>query len=132
MIVGLRSAPNGFFKFGLPYSDSELFRLIEKTAQLGFACFQVGPLSDYKSIDCVYLKAQLDHYKLGRSVHIGGLYDAKKLALSETEYKRIQKEIHSGIEFCKKSPPTYCLFIPLCFWKTLLMRLSFIKQECAF
>jgi len=39
-------------------------------------------------------------------VHVGGIYDAKKFALTEGEYTRVQKQIHYGITLCEEISST--------------------------
>jgi sugar phosphate isomerase/epimerase len=102
MIVAFHSAPKGFFKTNLPHSNAELVGFVRKTASLGFRAVQIGPLCDYVSVESDYLRRVLDSLNMERNVHVGGLYDAELFALTETEYSKVQKEIHSGIELCKQ------------------------------
>jgi len=101
MHVALHSAPVGFFRSKPPYPNSELFRLVQKAAYLGFKCFQIGPLWTLDKIEAKGLKRALDHYSLEANVHVGGLYDAVKFATTEKEYLRAKSEIHTGIELCR-------------------------------
>jgi len=101
MKVALHSAPDGFFKSKPPHVNNELCRLVRKAASLGFKCFQVGPLSNFVDIDGKRLRSVLDRYDMERNVHIGGLYDAGRLTVTE-EFQRVQKEIHYGIELCRE------------------------------
>ncbi|NIO36460.1 TIM barrel protein [Candidatus Bathyarchaeota archaeon] len=112
MIVALHSAPEGFLKSSPPYASSELFSLVREAAFLGFKCFQVGPLSDFVDIDGKRLRRILDRYDMECNVHIGGLYDAKKFAITEEEYERVQKEIHHGIKLCREITSTLVSFHP--------------------
>lgn len=102
MKVAFHSVPEGFFETNPPYADYELISLIREAASLGFKCFQVGPLSNFAEIDGKRLKAVLDQYSMESNVHVGGLYNAQKFALTEREYRRAQKEIHYGIKLCKE------------------------------
>jgi hypothetical protein len=36
-----------------------------------------------------------------RDVHVGGIYDAEKFALTEEEYAKVQKQIRYGIRLCQ-------------------------------
>jgi sugar phosphate isomerase/epimerase len=112
MMVALHSAPEGFLKSSPSYASDELFSLIREAAFLGFKCFQVGPLSDFADIDGKRLRRVLDRYDIECNVHIGGLYDAKKFAMTEKEYRRAQKEIHRGIELCSEINSTLVSFHP--------------------
>jgi len=99
--AALHSAPVGFFKSKPPYPNSELLRLVQKAASMGFKCFQIGPLWTFDKIEAKGLKRALDRYGLEANVHVGGLYDAVKFATTEKEYLRVQNEIHTGIELCR-------------------------------
>jgi len=102
MIVALHSAPKGFFRTRPPHGNSELVRFVRKTALLGFKAVQIGPLIDYVPIEGGHLRRVLDSLNMGRNVHVGGIYDAKKFALTEEEYARAQKQMHYGIKLCMK------------------------------
>jgi len=106
MIVALHSAPEGFFKTNPPHSNDELVRFVRKAALLGFKAVQIGPLKDYVPIEGEDLKRVLDSLNIERNVHVGGIYDAKKLALTEEECAKAQKEIHYGIRLSKKISST--------------------------
>jgi sugar phosphate isomerase/epimerase len=97
MIVALHEAPKGFFKTSPPHGNDELFRLARKAAALGFRAIEVGPLADYASINSESLKEVLDELNMGRSVHIGGLFDASKFASSEEEYGRLEHLMRQGV-----------------------------------
>jgi len=112
MIIALHTAPKGFFKTPLPYSNSELVRFVRKAASLGFKAVQIGPLKDYVSIDSERLKRVLDSLKLERSVHVGGTHDAKRFALTEEEYARVQEQIHYGIMLCSRISSKLMSFHP--------------------
>jgi len=101
MHVALHSAPLGFFKSKPPYPNSELLRLVQKAAALGFKCFQIGPLWNFPKIEAKELKRALDRCGLEANVHVGGIYDAVKFATTEKEYVRVKNEIHAGIELCR-------------------------------
>jgi sugar phosphate isomerase/epimerase len=98
MFVALHSAPEGFFKTGPPHRAEELFDLVETAMRLGFKCFQIGPTCSFTDIDGDSLRVILDKYGMERNVHVGGLYDAEKFAVSEAEWKRAQNDLHRGIE----------------------------------
>jgi len=100
MKIALHGAPEGFFKSTPPHSNSELLRLVQKADSLGFKCFEIGPLWSFEEIDAKSLRSVLDGLGMERSVHVGGLYDAMKFALTEKEGNRFQKELHSGIQLC--------------------------------
>ena len=102
MLVALHSTPKDFFKSGLPYNADELFDLIQKAARLGFRCFQIGPTSSFTDIDGDRLRIILDKCGMERNVHVGGLYDAEKFAVSEEERNKVQKDLHHGIELSKE------------------------------
>jgi len=103
MRLALHSAPEGFFRSKPPYTNSELLRLVKKAASLGFKCFEVGPLWSFPKIDAKSLRRTLDRYKMERSVHVGGIYDAEKLAQSAgSEYEKAQEEANRGIELCRE------------------------------
>lgn len=114
MKVALHSIPEGFFKTPPPHNDDQLFRLIKKASSLGFKYFQVGPFRKdrFSQIDGKHLKPVLDTYGMGRTVHIGGLYDAEKFALTEQEYVRAQKEIDYGIKLCSEIDSSLMSFHP--------------------
>ena len=76
MIVALHEAPRGFFKTDPPYDSDGLLRFVRKTASLGFKAIEIGPLTDYSSIDGERLRRLLDQQNMKRSVHVGGLFDA--------------------------------------------------------
>jgi len=101
MRVALHSAIEGFFKSKPPYTNTELLRHVRKAASLGFRCYQIGPLWSFPEIDAKELKRTLNRCSLEANVHIGGLYDAEKFAATDSEYERVQKEIHRGIELCE-------------------------------
>jgi len=86
MIVALHEAPRGFFKTDPPYDSDGLLRFVRKTASLGFKAIEIGPLTDYSSIDGERLRKLLVKLNMKRSVHVGGLFDASKFASTEEEY----------------------------------------------
>jgi sugar phosphate isomerase/epimerase len=100
MIVALHSAPKGFFGTSPLHSNSELVRFVRKSASLGFKAVQVGPLTDLVPIEGEHLRRVLDNLNMKRNVHVGGIYDAKKFALTEEEYAKAQKQMHYGIKLC--------------------------------
>jgi len=102
MLVALHSAPLGFFKTGPPYKAEELLDLVKTAMRLGFRCFQVGPTSSFADIDGDRLRTILDDYDMERKVHVGGLYDAEKFAVSEEVWKRVQNDLHEGTELSMK------------------------------
>lgn len=101
MRVALHSAIEGFFKSKPPYTNSELLRHVQKAASLGFKCYQIGPLWRFPKIDAKRLKKTLDRCSLEANVHVGGIYDAEKLATAQSEYEKARTEIHRGIELCE-------------------------------
>lgn len=106
MIVALHSVPKGFFKTDPPYSNDELLRFVRKAASLGFEAVQIGPLRNFVPIKGERLRRVLDSLNMERSAHVGGIYDAKKFALTEEEYARVQKQIHYGITLCEEISST--------------------------
>lgn len=101
MIVALHTAPKGFFKANAPHSNGELVSFVQKSDSLGFKAVQIGPLEDYVRINVARLKKILDGLSIERSVHVGGIYDAERFALTETEYAKVWKQIRYGIMLCK-------------------------------
>jgi sugar phosphate isomerase/epimerase len=106
MIVALHSVPQGFFKTDPPYSNDELLRFVRKAASLGFEAIQIGPLRNFVPIEGERLRGVLDRLNMERSVHVGGIYDARKFALAEREYARVQKQIRYGITLCEEISST--------------------------
>jgi len=106
MIVALHSAPKGFFKTSPPHSNNDLVSFVRKAASLGFKAVQIGPLTEYVSIEGEHLKSVLDSLNMERDVHVGGIYDAEKFALTEEEYAKVQKQIRYGIMLSKKISST--------------------------
>jgi len=102
MIVALHSAPKGFFKTSPPHSNNDLVSFVQKAASLGFKAVQIGPLAEYVPIEGEHLKSVLDSLNMERDVHVGGIYDAEKFALTEQEYAKVQKQIRYGITLSKK------------------------------
>lgn len=98
MLVALHSAPEGFFKTSPPHRAEELLDLVETAMRLGFRCFQIGPTCSFTDIAGDRLRVVLDKYGMERNVHVGGLYDAEKFAVSEAEWARAQTDLHRGIE----------------------------------
>jgi sugar phosphate isomerase/epimerase len=106
MIVALHSAPKGFFKTSPPHSNNDLVSFVRKAASLGFKAVQIGPLIEYVPIEGERLKSVLDSLNMERDVHVGGIYDAEKFALTEEEYAKVQKQIRYGIMLSKKISST--------------------------
>jgi len=106
MIVALHTAPRGFFKTNLPHSNDELESFVRKADSLGFKAVQIGPLIDYVCINGARLKKVLDSLNMKRSVHVGGIYDAEKFALTEAEYAKAWKQICYGIKLSKEISST--------------------------
>jgi sugar phosphate isomerase/epimerase len=100
MIVALHSAPKGFFKTSPPYTNDELVQFVQKAAHLGFKAIQIGPLNDYETIKSERLRKVLDSLNVERNVHVGGLFDAHRFALTDEEYTAEKKQIHYGIKLC--------------------------------
>lgn len=106
MIVALHSGPQGFFKTDPPCSNDELLRFVRKAASLGFEAIQIGPLRNFVPIKGERLRRVVDRLNMERSVHVGGIYDAKKFALAEGEYTRVQKQIRYGITLSEEISST--------------------------
>lgn len=106
MIVALHSAPKGFFKTNPPHSNSELVGFVRKAASLGFKAVQIGPLRDYVPIEGKHLRTVLEELQIERNVHVGEVYDAKRLAFTEQEYATAKKQIRYGITLCKEISST--------------------------
>jgi len=112
MLVAFHSAPTGLFKSDAPYDAEKLLDLVKEAARLGFKCFQIGPTSSFTDIDGDRLRIILDEYGMERNVHVGGLYDAEELAVSEEECKNVQNDLHKGIELSKKVSSSLVSFHP--------------------
>jgi sugar phosphate isomerase/epimerase len=106
MIVALHSAPKNFFKTNAHHSNSELEGFVQKADSLGFKAVQIGPLADYVRIDGARLKKVLDDLNMERSVHVGGIYDAERFALTGAEYDRAWKQVRYGITLSNKISST--------------------------
>jgi sugar phosphate isomerase/epimerase len=106
MIVALNSASNKFFETDPPYGNDELLRFVRKTSSLGFRAVQIGPLTNFVSIEGERLRTVLDSLDIERNVHAGGLYDAERLALTHEEGARVQNDMHCGIVLCRKISST--------------------------
>jgi sugar phosphate isomerase/epimerase len=102
MIVALHTAPKGFFTTNAPHSNEELGNFVRKAESLSFRAVQIGPLADYVRIRSANLKKVLDTLNMKRSVHVGGIYDAERFALTRTEYVKMWKQICYGITLCKE------------------------------
>ena len=97
MKVALHGAPKGFFRTEPPHSNDELLKLVRKTASLGFRAMEIGPLASYMPIEGRRVRTVLDDLSLGRSVHVGGFFDAAKFALTEEEYRRVEQQLSLGV-----------------------------------
>jgi len=106
MIVALHSAPKGFFKTDPPHSNEELRAFVRKAASLGFKAIQIGPLRDYVPIESEHLRIVLDSLQIKRSVHVGEIYDAEKLALTEQQYATARKRMRYGLTLCREISST--------------------------
>jgi sugar phosphate isomerase/epimerase len=106
MIVALHTPPKEFFKTNAPHSNDELVSLVRKADSLGFKAVQIGPLADYIRIDGARLRKVLDDLQMERSVHVGGIYDAERFALTEKEYVKVWKQIRYGITLCTEISST--------------------------
>jgi sugar phosphate isomerase/epimerase len=100
--VALHAAPARFFKTAPPYDEDELLRLVQKAASLGFKAVQIGPLHDFVHIEGEFLRGILDSLGMARSVHVGGLYDARKFAVAEEEIDRARRQIRYGIDLSRE------------------------------
>ena len=101
MIIALHDAPEGFFKTNKPHGTNELVRFVQKAESLGFAAVEIGPLIDYDDVCGKRLRITLDDLKMQRTVHVGGIFDAEKLATSDSEYIEIKKQIENGMALCR-------------------------------
>jgi sugar phosphate isomerase/epimerase len=102
MIVALHEAPKDFFKTNPPYSNRKLDELVRKAASMNFGAVEIGPLEDYVSIDGKQLRVVLNSLNIERSVHVGGIFDAKRFAFKDEEYAKARKQINHGIMLCKE------------------------------
>jgi sugar phosphate isomerase/epimerase len=102
MIVALHEAPKDFFKTNPPYSNRKLEELVRKAASMNFGAVEIGPLEDYVSIDGKQLRVVLNSLNIERSVHVGGIFDAKRFAFKDEEYAKARKQINHGIMLCKE------------------------------
>jgi sugar phosphate isomerase/epimerase len=143
MLIALHSAPKGFFKTSPPYSNNDLVSFVQKAAALGFKAIQIGPLAEYLPIEGDRLKSILDSLTMERNVHVGGIYDAERFALTEEEYAKVQKQIHYGVTLSKKISSTLVSVHPPFFatgnelGKELLLKartrfLKLLKEEAEF
>jgi sugar phosphate isomerase/epimerase len=112
MIVALHGAPKGFFKTEPPRTNDDLARLVKEAASLGFKAFEIGPLEDYVPIEGERLRTLIDSLNMERSVHVGGIFDARRLALEEEEYTDEQRQIRYGIGLCEEVSSTLVSFHP--------------------
>ena len=87
-------------------SNEELVRSVRRAASLGFKAVQIGPLRNFVPIEGERVRRVLDSLRVERNVHIGGIYDAKKLVSTEQEYNKAQEQIHYGIELCTEISST--------------------------
>jgi sugar phosphate isomerase/epimerase len=117
LIVALHSAPKDLFKTQPPYGNEELEELIQKAVIWGFKGFQVGPLWKLKIIDSKWLKNSLDKFKMERTVHLGGLYDAAGLSRKGEEYDKTMSELQYGILLCRQISSDLMSFHPPFFVK---------------
>jgi sugar phosphate isomerase/epimerase len=106
MIVALHAPPKSFFKTNAPHSNGELVSFVRKVDSLGFKAVQIGPLADYVRINGAHLKKILDGLNIERNVHVGGIYDAERFALTEAEYAKVWKQIRYGMMLCKEMSST--------------------------
>lgn len=112
MLVAFHSPPKGFFTSGPPYDANELLSLVKKASLLGFRHFQIGPTSSYSNIDSKRLKNILGKYGMGCNVHVGGLYDAQRFALSGQERKKVQRDLHVAIDLAREVSSSLVSFHP--------------------
>jgi len=98
MIVAVHSAP--------PSSNEELVRSVRRAASLGFKAVQIGTLRDFAPIEGERVRRVLDSLNVERNVHVGGIYDARKFALTEQEYNKAQGQIRYGIKLCTQISST--------------------------
>jgi len=106
MLVALHSAPKGFFTTGLPTNTDDLVRFVQKVTSMSFKAIQIGPLTDVAAIQGKRLREVLDRLSMERNVHIGGIYDARKFALTASEYSAARSQMRLGIELCKELSST--------------------------
>lgn len=106
MLVALHSAPRGFFATGLPANTDDLVRFAHKAASMSYEAVQIGPLTDVAAINGARLREELNRLNMKRNVHIGGIYDARKFALTDEEYAAARSQIHLGIELCSELSST--------------------------
>jgi len=106
MLVALHSAPKGFFATGLPTNTDDLIRFVQKAASMNFKAVQIGPLTDVVAIQGERLREVLNRLNMERNVHIGGIYDARKFALTENEYSAARSQIRLGIALCQELSST--------------------------
>jgi sugar phosphate isomerase/epimerase len=106
MIVALHSAPQGFCRTKLPHGNDELEGFVRKAASMGFRAVQIGPLADFAPIEGKRLRRLLDELGMERNVHVGGLYDAGRLAFEQEEYDAMRKQIRRGIMLCRELSST--------------------------
>jgi sugar phosphate isomerase/epimerase len=119
MLVALHSAPKGFFASGLPTSTDDLVRFARRAASMGFRAVQIGPLTNVAAVNGAHLAEELNRLRMERNVHIGGIYSARKFALTEEEYAAARSQTHLGIELCRELSSTLISVHPPFFESTV-------------
>ena len=93
-------------------SNEQLARSVQRAASLDFKAVQISPLSLTVPIESERLRRILETNHLEISVHIGGIWDARKFAFSEEECAKTRKQIHYGIELCTEISSKLVSFHP--------------------
>jgi len=128
MIVALQADPKDFFGTKAMYGSTELLKLVEKAASMGFKAIQIGPMTDYIGIEGERLRRTLEYLGMERNVHVGGIFDAENFTTEEQEYRRMQEQIRGGVTFCSEIGATLVSVHPPFFLRTIEADDEFLRK----
>jgi sugar phosphate isomerase/epimerase len=128
MIIALQADPKDFFGTKAMYGSTELLKLVEKAASMGFKAIQIGPMADYVGIEGERLRKALDRLGMERNVHVGGIFDAESFATDEQEYRRMQEQIRGGLTLCSEIGATLASVHPPFFRRTIEVDDEFLRK----
>lgn len=128
MIVALQADPKDFFGTKAMYDSTELLKLVEKAASMGFKAIQIGPVTDYIGIEGERLRKTLDCLGMERNVHVGGIFDAESFTTEEQEYRRMQEQIRGGVTLCSEIGATLVSVHPPFFRRTIEADDEFLRK----
>jgi sugar phosphate isomerase/epimerase len=128
MIVALQADPKDFFGTKAMYDSTELLKLVEKAASMGFKAIQIGPMTDYIGIEGERLRKTLDCLGMERNVHVGGIFDAESFTTEEQEYRRMQEQIRGGVTLCSEIGATLVSVHPPFFQRTIEVDDEFLRK----